>query len=1493
MPIKTYSPEEAGTKNKQYIPSDQNSDTKQIEYESPQNNSLVQDTTPNIDIVPGGTSSINNYIDKQSRRSDYDYDSNSDIIHEIPTYYSLLIKKQQNDKNIKYGVKVLNKKQKETLKKALDKKKVGKFQLKKALFNKGYLPTDIDKFLDDTYTFKVKPYNHIVDEYVEAQLEVGEDPADIITHLGNNDVDVNPVIEQIQLALEGQAENVIKDKEAILNSERYVHATRGMYSRTIGNALDAKNLEDINNDIITKLNDNNIEPRINSNGDIEVKLSDGTWYDLEPGVLDIMRGSMYEITGSAIGAMAGVKYGTRIGSRLGIIGAVGGGIAGGLFGGAIGAGAGSHMDFLQHQIIAKDDLEYKIAFNKAVDAGITDMVYSALFAGSLKVARVGFKQIAKLYHILFQKVSPEVIEMALKKSGLSPQEADDFYKDAGISFNISVKTEKEKLNLLAQAAKNLEQYLAISKTTGHIFAEGPSARYADIREHVEKAIQDQLPVKNINKEISEPSTAAMDKYTEANIDLNLANENLANLLKTNQISGSKIIGSELVDLARNAIKTISNLQDTKKEAAMAITGADKIDLNIIDTVNEVIKGVSHNNFISSELKHTIAYDINEFTKLKGNQTIQHLYGLHNILGNAKIKNVTDKKVITLLQNAITNHINKSILNSTFAKSSPTNMALAQKFPLIVAKTNELYGTLKSIKDVELIKTFTKVDPTISELSEAVKLSAKDTNHSYRTFSKVLDGKSKYLLDAVTLDELIKTHTTGVTSAKTVLNSYSAIDFPSLSKELLQLNSEALFKNPAVTDIVKRIDLYAKVFKNDKKLIELYGSINPDHFKSFLTRNPFVRATYMLSSAVFNAMSVYKPGSRGVEAALVRSISAYVREPLNYKLLKKIDKATPPEVKSAVQQALGDFQKMIEAGSDYNTQTDNIRPSYNEAKKLDPNYGQDTFMGGTPPAGGASSGLPISNIAKGAPNPQIKAFNTNLLRKTLDENIKPITSVKKSPSPINNIKNQTDTEIAIKKYNDLGAIDNPSQPLKPTKREAFTANEIERNLLAGKLDTKDPTLSNQITLAAIKAARSFNNISPKREEEIYKLVVNNLTAVVDKINNSKLKPKNKEMAIEKIMQNLNNPQSSINKTLDKSLTSLTGVLNKRIGQLKTRPQVINTPNTPNTERDKILENVTFPKSFLTPQIKAEITPVVISEAKSLALRASKIKSTINDDSPKQIYQDTLEDIISHRVKEFNTPKAERFEYLINSVNYDTFEGMKEFFNKAKLSTPYNEYSLSKLKPEKLKQIISKARTEVPRFYHYASLQGKSKNQVWYDRTHKLLTDEFENNPKLYNINSPEDTKAIINAEQNAIKRNTTIMPELKGEYKKLADLKFTSKLSKAEITEANKFFNKLVLSNYTIKSSSIQSANKDIYTSSTQNVIQKFKKIPASFARKATDKKITSLPINVENAIIYKIHKFALNQVKNLPENNTKYNLYAKINKDMNERFYAQFPPYQQ
>lgn len=564
-----------------------------------------------------------------------------------------------------------------------------------------------------------------------------------------------------------------------------------------------------------------------------------------PGLLRSMYGDKFEI-GVAI---AGGAAGARIGASLGGFWT---GVVGGIVGAAAGSVAGTELDYIEALMATQQELDGKIAFEKAVGAGAASITYDLLFGGAYlgtkgtaALGRAGWNTLATVYEKVVNKNIEGAFEALQSETNLSPIQMQELItawetlhrtdapgknlEEQALAIIPTMRAGGERIihstrAINPRAAANIardvsERAQDLLDAAGAVSTEGSAFRVLESLKAVETMIKDQYTtVKGMFTDGDLPMGQPISYYEELgpifdsmirNMSLRDADSFNALIAKTNRVlefSGNISTPSQLLELRRNItdIKYSGGVLNAETQAELS---------QMVHIIDRDIERIAVANMGEQEAKAWLSAWEQAQEEYSKNLQLRS-----NVLWKALTAKGTTPKTVA--------------------------DALLRYGPAI----DDAYHTVGG----QPVNTYRQVIDSLPEenIAEAEGL--------------ILNG----MLEKFTIGNL---------------GQVRAVQFPELAQQLRMFE----FRTPEVQQIHEVIEELAKVHQIDLNLLLGTGSITMEQFQSYLTANPVTRLQFEVASNVFNFISSLKPGATSGATAMVKLTAEFLNEPLNVRTVNEL------------------------------------------------------------------------------------------------------------------------------------------------------------------------------------------------------------------------------------------------------------------------------------------------------------------------------------------------------------------------------------------------------------------------------------------------------------------------------------------------------------------------------------------------------------------------------------------------------------------------------
>jgi predicted DsbA family dithiol-disulfide isomerase len=618
---------------------------------------------------------------------------------------------------------------------------------------------------------------------------------------------------------------------------------------------------------------------------IDVTYEDGLYYvtdqngqkvEASPSVIQQLWGDKMELAG----AMAGATAGVRLAPPHWLAKALGG-----IVGGAIGSVAGSQLDYFNAAIQTRENIDGRIAFEKAVGAAEASIVYDTLFGvgvwagvragkGLLALSGKGWRGLTLSYNMVKDGNTSGAYNAMKNFLGATDDQARDtiatWEKLNGMAVPTGSSLQQKALTILATTEPGGDHILR------QVAATNPQASAA-IRQEVNQRAQTLL---DESRNVTDDNAAvkvleSMRSYVD---DTKLYLETVK----------SEFVNNTLVEMGEKVDYTpqISEVFETIMDYATLDSNSMQF---LVDRMNRT---VDHARNIVEPV------DLLEFraslNSLKYSRSITNTKALNKI---DELLTTVDGQIESIAINSLGEAEGKEWLEQwEEARESYSHMLIVQQNGLFNALTKESTAG-KAVTPQTVARALVKYGPSIDDAY--IRRGGEPVN-TYEEIIDILPISTVRNVEGMIVQELVEKHTAGKPGG------WRATHFPSLSEAL----SVYPFRTQEAQRIKMVVDELGKLYKNDIAIAQATGGITMEAFQSYLTTDPLARAQYAVASEVFNYVQQMTSTSRANTRAMINRVADFLDKPLNPRTTSHlIDEVKENQALTA---AITDFQKAVAA-----------------------------------------------------------------------------------------------------------------------------------------------------------------------------------------------------------------------------------------------------------------------------------------------------------------------------------------------------------------------------------------------------------------------------------------------------------------------------------------------------------------------------------------------------------------------------------------------------
>ena len=532
----------------------------------------------------------------------------------------------------------------------------------------------------------------------------------------------------------------------------------------------------------------------------------------------------------AIGGLAGAVTGSRLGgsnpmARLltTTLGAIGGTVL------------GEEVDYLSAAISTQEELDAKVAMEKALGAAQTGIVFEALGLGAIKLGKASYAGVERAYHFFRDNnVDGAFKELKVALGYLDDAEVEDIIK------------RWETVNqAAAPGASTAEKALHVLPTTS-AGAEAVVAGASAVNPRVTSVLRADLN----NRAQTVKRLAQAPESTPEDLRKGLADY-------VSQVKSSyAVVKDQAVDLVPPSFQF--NLKNTTMRPLLE------------ETIDEVADPV-----VAEKLVRVL----NKVDRLTTGRTFQDLLDLRELLNEFKFANkITSKSKFVANKGIDAARAEVDDQIATAMKKTPEGRQWLKDWKGV----NKSYGEFKALQKNALFKMLTKAEgqgTTAKSMANALVKFGPSIDNTYSDVIAKLPIKVKGDVEQEIVSQLTTKFSIGTEGG------FNAIDFPALAKEL----STYPFTSAKANQLKQGITELSEVYKNDPNLAQLGSRLSEEGGQGFFqTLWGKLKAETMAN--VWKGIKRGRAGPRADISALVNNVSKFMNEPMNKDAAEKVFKS---------------------------------------------------------------------------------------------------------------------------------------------------------------------------------------------------------------------------------------------------------------------------------------------------------------------------------------------------------------------------------------------------------------------------------------------------------------------------------------------------------------------------------------------------------------------------------------------------------------------------
>lgn len=576
----------------------------------------------------------------------------------------------------------------------------------------------------------------------------------------------------------------------------------------------------------------------------------GNLQRVTPDFLDSIGKSKYEMIGGISGAIAGSRVPVKHPyAKLGSI----------AIGGLFGTIAGEELDYLSSAIEAHEELEGKVALEKAIGAAQMGALFEVAGGAGAKILSKSWRQIKNAYDF--------VIDGNTNGAYTALKDTLGYLSDDEVQ---ELVTRWEKLNQQAAPGKNLkEQALATLPST----APGGEAIVSAA------AKQDARAALSIRADLNARAQSVLQLAKNPADD---TGQQLQGALKayTDEVKSSydtvKKFGS---DIAPEGYKF--NLLNKSLRPALEETIDEIADPAIVEKLTRLLVKVDDK---------TTSRTFNDLLELR--ELLNEFKYANKITSKSKF---VANKGINEAKAEVDNEIRRIM------ESTPEGKQWLADWKDV----NKAYGEYKMIQKNALFKAITKPGATPKSIAQSLVKHGPALDDTYNDVVSKLPVQTKALVENEIIDQLANKAALGNTEG------FRAISFPDLAEELKVYN----FSSSKAIQLKQAVKQLSEVYRNDRALFTLKPGLQDDAGQTIATTITGKIKMVMVNN-LWKRMNQAKGGAQADVNALINKTAKFLENPLDSKAAEKVLKEVGDdlELQAAVKKLQQEVAKEASEGN---------------------------------------------------------------------------------------------------------------------------------------------------------------------------------------------------------------------------------------------------------------------------------------------------------------------------------------------------------------------------------------------------------------------------------------------------------------------------------------------------------------------------------------------------------------------------------------------------
>jgi len=618
-------------------------------------------------------------------------------------------------------------------------------------------------------------------------------------------------------------QELLTDLQEFNNVARPFSAIKSTYNTAANAEYEQMKRQSIEN-ILSMAADRGLQAEYR-NGEFVAYDEQGNLQKITPSFLQSIGAEKFETVGAIAGAAAGLR--APVAHPLAKLVAA-------MAGGAAGAALGESVDYLASAVELQEELDAKVAAEKAMGAAAMDaLLTGGIAAGGKVLSKLGAAGWNSAKHAF-----------SLVKDG-NTVGAHKALKDA-----LGYITDEEAQEIVARWER-LHQQKAPGKTTK------------------EKAISI-LPRTTPGGETVVAAAAREDAKAAITLraDLNARAQTVLNFAKNPAETGANLRQalSDYTTSVRNAYA------ETKAAADFAPKGYEfnLVNKSLVPALEETIEEIADPSVVE-KLQRTLIR-IEQRTE---SRTFQDLLDLREALNEFKYANKITSKSKFVANEAVTaarNEVDQEI--ARVAKNTKEGQEWLKQWKDV----NKEYGQYKMLQKNALFNFVTKKSKGINEkdIAKALVKYGPSIDDTYTDVMAKIPAKTRATVENEIIDVLTNKFASGETEG------FKAVSFPDLAQEL-QLYK---FNSPKAITLQKAAQKFAEVYKNDKLLFQMNPQLQHGAGQTIATTIEG-KAKMQMVNSIWRRIKDIVGGSKADVNALINKTAEALENPLDAKAAKRV------------------------------------------------------------------------------------------------------------------------------------------------------------------------------------------------------------------------------------------------------------------------------------------------------------------------------------------------------------------------------------------------------------------------------------------------------------------------------------------------------------------------------------------------------------------------------------------------------------------------------